>query len=232
MMDAYLSRLVLDPRSRDVQKDLADVHRLHQRVMSGFPDDVPTARKALGILYRVDTGAGVALLVQSKAAPTWTTLPDRYLATDWLEEGSTTVATTSMKPILDRCVTGTDLRFRLRANPTRFIDSKTGDDGKRRGKRVPLRKDESRLEWLGRKARENGFAVIDVRQAERAVPDVIQHEPGVVRGWREGHHLTLEGVLFEGRLRVVETERFRAAILDGIGRGKAYGFGLLSVAPG
>jgi CRISPR system Cascade subunit CasE len=38
-------------------------------------------------------------------------------------------------------------------------------------------------------------------------------------------------VVFEGRLRVTDAEAFRRALAAGIGSGKAFGFGLLSVAP-
>lgn len=231
-MEAFLSRLVLEPRSRDVQKDLADVQRLHSRVMSGFPSGQEGARQKFGVLFRVDGGAGVVLLVQSRVRPTWD-LPTGYLAADWLDASAPTVATTSLEGLFARCGEGAQLRFRLRANPTRFIDSKTGEDGKRRGKRVPLRKEESRLGWLQRKASDGGFVVEDVRQADEvAVPDVVQQEPGVVRGWRDGRRITLEGVVFEGRLRVQDAGRFRTTLLEGVGRGRAYGFGLLSVAPG
>jgi CRISPR system Cascade subunit CasE len=38
-------------------------------------------------------------------------------------------------------------------------------------------------------------------------------------------------VLYEGELEVTDTAAFRQALEKGIGSGKAYGFGLLSVAP-
>lgn len=43
--------------------------------------------------------------------------------------------------------------------------------------------------------------------------------------------MTFGSVLFEGTLRVADLDRFRAALMEGIGSGKAYGFGLLSIAP-
>jgi CRISPR system Cascade subunit CasE len=43
--------------------------------------------------------------------------------------------------------------------------------------------------------------------------------------------MTFGSVLFEGRLAITDTEQFRATLAAGIGSGKAYGFGLLSVAP-
>jgi CRISPR system Cascade subunit CasE len=42
--------------------------------------------------------------------------------------------------------------------------------------------------------------------------------------------MTFGDVVFEGRLRVGDAEAFRRALAVGIGSGKAYGFGLLSVA--
>jgi len=230
-MKGFLSRLVLEPRSREVQRDLSDGQRLHRRVMSGFPDVGESARKTLGVLFRVESGPqGVTLLVQSQTAPEWSKLPDGYLATDWFG-GQSAVAVTGLEGVLGRCVAKAEMRFRLRANPTRCIDSKSGPDGeKRRGKRVPLRREDSRLDWLRRKAEAAGFEVVEV-QGAAGVMDAMQREPTVVRGRRDSGLVTIEGVLFEGRLRVMEPEVFRAALLDGIGRGRAYGFGLLSVAP-
>ena len=63
-----------------------------------------------------------------------------------------------------------------------------------------------------------------------------------VQGWRPagasptGSHaprsrLTFEGVTFEGVLEVTDPERFAATVRSGIGPAKAYGYGLLSLAP-
>ena len=52
----YLSRLILNPRSRAVRRELADCQELHRTIMAGFPD-VPSdgdARSQLGVLYRLD----------------------------------------------------------------------------------------------------------------------------------------------------------------------------------
>ena len=44
--------------------------------------------------------------------------------------------------------------------------------------------------------------------------------------------LTFYGVAFEGRLEVVDTALFHDGLQAGIGSGKAYGYGLLSLALG
>lgn len=78
MSTLYLSRLTLDPRRRDVQRDLANCYAMHQRLLSAFPDNAAThqARERFGVLYRVehsraDSAAGPAILVQSREAPDW-----------------------------------------------------------------------------------------------------------------------------------------------------------------
>lgn len=45
----------------------------------------------------------------------------------------------------------------------------------------------------------------------------------------KGHQL--RSVLYEGVLKVTGPDLFRQTLIHGIGSGKAYGFGLLSVAP-
>lgn len=132
-------------------------------------------------------------------------------------------------------------RFRLRANVTKKVDTKSGPDGARRnGKRVELRKEEERLAWLARKGDELGFRLGWVR-ASGAAEHVVNALVGpAVKEWgfrrRAGDgegtaRLTLAGVLFEGELEVTDAERFRRCLAEGIGPGKAYGMGLMSVAP-
>jgi CRISPR system Cascade subunit CasE len=43
--------------------------------------------------------------------------------------------------------------------------------------------------------------------------------------------MTFAAVTFDGLLRIVDADRFRAALVQGIGSAKAYGFGLLSIGP-
>src|SRR6059058_1128820 len=84
----YLSGLVLDARSREARRDLADCHELHRTILRGFPD-LPADRSAagdararLGVLFRVESHlhTGVAsVVVQSVAEPDWSRLPDGYL---------------------------------------------------------------------------------------------------------------------------------------------------------
>lgn len=231
----HLSRILLNPRHRYVQRDLSDCQSLHQTVLSGFPDlrGAVSPRAHLGVLYRLETDRLLpCLLVQSSVAPTWDRLPAGYLAvTDQDNPASkcVTKAYAALSP-------GQELVFQLRANPTRKIETKSGPRGERRnGKRVPVRGDEARLQWLHGKGVSAGFELLTVRSAP-AVPDVRDNPGQQLTGKRRvdggtPEKLTFDAVTFTGRLRITEVDAFRRTLVEGIGSGKAYGFGLLSIGP-
>ncbi len=104
---------------------------------------------------------------------------------------------------------------------------------------MELQDEDAQVDWLIRKAKECGFAMLDVR----SVPDVLDLRAaaeGKLKGWRRTtsfssaspQRLTFGSVVFEGRLRITDADVFRLALARGIGPGKAYGFGLLSIAGG
>lgn len=117
-------------------------------------------------------------------------------------------------------------------------------DGKRIGKRVELRREEDRVAWLQRKSRESGFALVTARlepgigalqprdyMATRADPAAAIS--GRVHGISTtlDRKLTFGTALFEGELEVTDPDLLRKGLETGIGPGKAFGCGLLSLAP-
>ncbi len=227
----YLTRLRLNAHHRDVLRAAGDSQALHAWVLKLFPevaapDGAVGARKEFGVLHRMEAGRGeqLDLLVQSREKPDVSKLPEGFLRA---EEGA---ASTAPLDGLVACVQpGAILRFRLRANPTRRIDTKSAPDGsKRNGKRVPLRDPALRAAWITRKLAEAGFTL---KADEDGLPWLREREDGLQRGTRQAAKITHEGVVFDGVVSVVDPERARAALADGIGPAKAYGFGLLSLAP-
>ena len=221
----YLTRLFLDPASRAVRADAANPEGLHKTVMRLFPMDAgPEPRKAHGALHRLDEGGDgrLMLLVQSLVKPDASALQPGYLV-DLKRRPELVPAGISANPSIrtvddERRAIAPASRwaFRLKANTTRKIGTKTGADGKRvNGQRVPLRGDDARLEWLHRHAEAGGFMVVAVRTTEL---------PARGRGVR------LAGALFDGVLEVKDAGLFRAALAAGVGPAKAFGFGLLSIA--
>jgi CRISPR system Cascade subunit CasE len=224
----YLSRLVLDPSVRAVAMDLADCHALHRRVMSAFKSslDHSAARDHFEVLHRLELrgGAPPTLHVQSNQPPEWQCIPDRYL----LHEPDNPECK-DVGPKYSCIEVGTRMRFRLRANPTRKIDTKSIDGKRRNGRRVELTGDEARLSWLARKAGDAGFELL--RVTAEAGDYAARVDPAAKTfGRRGGHTLTFSAVVFEGLLRVHDVARFHAALVGGIGPAKAFGFGLLSIA--
>jgi CRISPR system Cascade subunit CasE len=125
---------------------------------------------------------------------------------------------------------GKKLLFRLRANPTRAIDTKTRADGRKsNGKRVELRGEEACMGWLHRKAQQHGFRVLACR-IDAGAPDP-RRVNGKVEGQKNGEPITVASVLFDGILEVADEALLREALQTGIGRAKSYGQGLLSLAP-
>jgi len=273
----YLSRLTLNPRSRDARALLGDCNQLHKTIMLGFGQaESHEARADLGVLFRVEEsggGANVVVLVQSREQPRWA-----FESRDIRAEGPR-----ELSELQARIVDGARFRFRLRANPTRRVHhratlgpdgreldtlgqwrevseipahERTGivrrdraegadwwrerEDGKRIGKRVELRREEERMAWLARRGLDfDGFELMAARLAAGEVAAPADDDR---RFWRSRadpsapiesrrRGLTFGTALFEGELTVTNSSQFEHAWASGIGPGKAFGCGLLSLAP-
>lgn len=249
-MPLYLSRLLLDPRSRQVKSELAQPYEMHRTLMKAFPqvgkDENQRAREKFGVLFRPDHDERrglVKVYVQSNIEPDWTILANQgkdYLRTD------TGLAEYECKDVMPACRairTGQVFAFRLRANPTRRIAKK---DDPWRGRRVELQREDEQTDWLIRKGRGTGSdapggfepvmkMVLGADGEEHLVPRVDVRGQGKQAGRkRDGereHATTHLAVLFDGLLRVTDADAFRKTLFRGVGAGKAFGFGLLSIAP-
>jgi CRISPR system Cascade subunit CasE len=182
------------------------------------PQQVHVARAAdAGFLFRIDPrpGGRVVILVQSAVKPDW-----NYA---FRNAGYLLAAPPEVKSF-DPCFSEEQhLRFRLVANPTRKIDTKSGPDGRRRnGKRVQVPTDQFH-EWLARRAEPAGFSID--KNSTTVQPAYIY-----VNKTQGGYGQRLRSVRYDGILKITDPARFRETLVHGIGPGKAFGFGLLSVA--
>ncbi len=225
----FLSKLILNIRDRAARRDLADCHNMHRTIMSAFPQaNGAAARDEFGVLFRVEIGRDgkVVLLVQSQIEPDWSRLPKDYLLK---VDGNP-----ACKPVSNHyvgLVNGQRLRFRLLANPTKRVSVRnTEQDERWRGKRIELRREEDQIAWLRRKGEAAGFRLLATR-INCDVPNVQTAPRPKTSGWREKNRLSFGSALFNGELEITDAAAFRLALSDGIGSGKAYGFGLLSIAP-
>lgn len=235
----YLSRLILNPRNKQVRRDFSNVHDMHRTILSAFPN-VEThgnAREVHGVLFRHEPAGHAGLeivLVQSRTKPVWNSLTTGYLART--TGGTLNPSMKEVGPLFDSLSPGMTLGFRLRANSTRKILTKSGAGGERRnGKRVELRGEDQLFAWLVRKGELHGFSLPKFDGTDGQSSVRIRYEPklkGTQRMREESARtITVTAVLFEGLLQVTDVERFKSALVSGIGPGKAYGCGLLSIRP-
>lgn len=245
--EIYLSRLVLNPRSRQVMSELAHPYEMHRTLMGAFPkatdEKRATARDEFGVLFRVDdVSSGAKILVQSLVPPDWSFLNELndYLCADAQTPND---SRKDIMPSYQNLHNGQTLRFRLRANPTKRIAKR---DDPMKGKRVELTRENEQIDWLIRKGQERekgvpgGFELLmkqvkDMRGEIRMVPRVNVCLEGKQQSRKRdaagGHVTTHLAVIFEGILRVTQKDAFLETLIHGIGSGKGFGFGLLSVAP-
>lgn len=208
-MTTWLTRILLDPRHAAVRRDLSDAIRLHQRAMSLMPDGLgDQARQQTGLLYRLDESrTGTHLLIQSSREPAFGKLPAGY----------GTVAVRDIDPLLDALDKGVAVHYRLAANASKRL----GRNAEHPGKIVALR-GEAAEQWWALRAEQYGLAM-------RTITTLSQAD---ATGRRDGHKPVKHAITrFDGQAVVADPDALRRAIRDGIGRGKSYGCGLLSLAP-
>jgi CRISPR system Cascade subunit CasE len=228
----YLSLLKLNPRDREVRRDLAQPYQIHLTLWNRFPSlrrDQATSENLDRILFRVDTdrhGGNPFVLVQSDIQPDWASLPSGYHAEP-------------VKSFEPSFAIGQRLRFRLRANPTQKTGSASKTERlagvKKNGKRVALLRECDQIAWLLDKGQHGGFTIPGQWREENGVKfpdfrvDVVPE--GWVRCGKEGHRDgEFYAVRFDGILVVTDPALFRQTLQQGIGSAKGFGFGLLSIA--
>lgn len=206
----YLSKLSLDPRSRQVQAEISNRYELHRTLTAQFSEE---KREKIGLLYRVElpnyNNEAITLLVQSQLDPSWDGLLDAKLLINQPEIKSFDVIFSE----------GSSYYFRLLANPT-IRRSQT--EGK--GKRVGLYTPQEQQDWLFRKADQGGFKIIGTNLLDLGFVESIK------RKHNRTYAIKQLAVQFDGLLKVCNPEKFTAALINGIGSAKAFGFGLLSLA--
>ncbi len=208
----YLSCLTLNPASRQVRAELRDPYQMHRTLARAFPAD-KAAYAAARVLFRVETKDNLRVLVQSRLAPNWEHLGD---GAAYLLESA------RVKPFDPSFSPDQRLRFFVRANPTKRLPS---GEPKKDGPRVELFREEDQLAWLQRKGEHGGF----LPQQFNVLAQEKQESAQATRHPGKATHFAVE---YDGLLQVTDPALFRQTLEAGIGAGKGFGFGLLSLARG
>ena len=227
----YLSRVFLNPERRATRDWVSSPQRMHAAVLAGFPESNAANRP----LWRLDKGQHrFELLLVSRERPDLMHL---------VENGGWSTSEPDVAeylPFLSRIEVGRRYLFRLRANPVR--STKAGVATGERGRIVNVGSRAMQELWLVERGASFGFSIpsddADLRSGagellarrnlaitERGTQRFSKHIAGA------RNQVTLAAVQFDGLLEVVDANALRQALTGGIGRGKAYGCGLLTLAP-
>ena len=221
----FLSQLILNPRNRNVRRDLAAPYECHRTLMRAFPskEDGGPGR----VLYRVeidDERQPPTVLIQSDKRPDWSFLEgtDQAIARPVKEVTFTAAENECESENTVPITAGRRFRFRLVANPT----------VKREGKRHGLFREPEQSAWLIRKANNSGFKIVESPSGvqENVCITPLGRSCSSKRTTTDTLTILHQGVRFDGILEVVNPQLFIDSIGAGIGSAKGFGFGLLSLA--
>lgn len=204
----FLSRVKLDYRKNATMIALNNPQKFH----GAIEDSIVNKRERN--LWRIDElSTGVWLIILSQEKPNLISIDKQF------GFGDKSFETKPYDALLERITDGSIWHFKLVANPTISVNQ----DGSR-GKVQAHISQKYQQEWLVHKANLNGF-IVDENQfmitSKQWIHFCKEHNPKA--------KVSLLSVTFEGMLTVTDTELFIKALTNGVGRGKAYGMGMLTV---
>ncbi|MDY6050705.1 MAG: type I-E CRISPR-associated protein Cas6/Cse3/CasE [Corynebacterium sp.] len=228
------SRIYLNPHLRQGRKLLTNPEAMHAAVSAAFP---PNLDESSGrVLWRVDHHSYNPSLKQAPEHVLYIVAPAKPRLTHIAEqagwessEDNVTETIADYTRFLDSLMADQIWRFELVANPTRSLSQGTG----KRGKRVPCVTIGHQTEWLMKQAPKAGFT-FNLDTDDAIAPTVVAkdhlafpHDDGDRRKWQK---LRLTAVRYTGVLKVTDAEKLRYTLTHGLGRGRAYGCGLMTLA--
>lgn len=208
----YLSRVEIDIGNRQKLRDLSHLGAYHNWVENSFPHEIENGIRSRK-LWRIDTiqGTRYLLLVSDEK-------PDLKLLEQYGVSGS--ARTKSYDKFLESIEENKFYRFRVTLNPVKAIHQ---EDGKR-GRVVPEITTEQQMKFFESRAEKLGFELVP--------NDYLIVEKSWVPMKKQGQKtIKLSRATFEGILKVTDKTVFYHSLTKGIGKKKAYGFGLMTVIP-
>lgn len=205
--ELWLTCIKMDTRNREVRRDLRNIVDMHRTVMSFFPDiQDDNARQTMKILHRLDIiNKNPVLLIQSQMQPMIEVLPNGYGVAKY----------TSLNPLIKALRDGIIIRYRILANAT-----KRQNTGLMAGKRIALGFSDTKQWWLERSTNAGLALTVEPTLVSETLPGISSKYNNILlRSWR-----------IDGLASVNDVEKLVATLEVGIGRGRAYGCGMLSIA--
>lgn len=208
----YISRVEIDLNNRKKTKDLTHIGAFHNWVERSFPDEVSDSARTRK-LWRIDQiGDKQFLILISR------TEPDLEQLEKYGVKG--TAETKLYDQYLDSLKKGMRLRFRVTLNPVISISEGIG----KRGRVMPHVTVQHQMKYLLDRAQKSGFILDEDEYA------IVERGYAWLKKTGE-KDLRLIKATYEGILTIQDKDRFLTTLIEGIGKKKAYGFGLMTVVP-
>jgi CRISPR system Cascade subunit CasE len=208
----YLSRVEIDIKNRKKIKNLSHVGAFHNWVENSFPKEIKFKQRSRK-LWRIDKLNGKEyLLIVSSEKPDIQIL-EKYGVQDSAE-------TKYYGDFLGKLKNGQKMKFRVVLNPVISIPQRNGE----RGIVKPHVTIEYQMKYLLDRSEKNGFIINkeEVNIVERGYVEFKKPKNKSIR---------LVKVVYEGILTIKDVDIFRNILINGIGKKKAYGFGMITVIP-
>ncbi len=214
----YMSRVEIDTKNISNFRKLTHVGAYHSWVEESFPSEVEQNQR-LRHLWRIDylKDRKYLILVSENK-------PDMKKLEKYGVSGS--AVTKKYDNFLNSLKDGQILNFRLVANPVHVV-SKNG-----RHYRYPHITIDQQKNWLSSRAEKKGFRFL--RNSNDNISsnesfEIIKRDKVILK--KGSKNIKLSRVSFEGLLEITDVDLFRKMLIDGIGKEKAFGMGLMTVIP-
>lgn len=205
----YLSQVEIDINNRRKIRDLSHLGAYHNWVENSFPEEIDKNVRSRK-LWRIDhLNNKTYLLLASK------TIPDLEKLEQYGVEN--TARTKDYTPFLESLENGMKVRFRVTLNTVKSVVTEVG----KRGRVQPVKSSEQ-MKFLIDRSEKNGFSL---KEDEFTI---------VERGYKKlkrknERTIDLISATYEGVLTIENVGEFRKTLTEGIGKKKAYGFGMMTV---
>ncbi|GAA1108308.1 type I-E CRISPR-associated protein Cas6/Cse3/CasE [Nocardiopsis composta] len=229
----FLTRIRLNTARAGARKFLISPRAMHGAVTKAFAEGLPAPEAGARVLWRLDRNSRDEVYC-------YIVSPERPDLTHVVEQAgwptTQTWETRDYAPFLARLEAGQRWAFRLTANPVHSIRRKDGEPTKVTAHRTPRHQ----LGWLLQRQEANGFQITAKPEERRRAPgddyevivrDRHAHRFGKTESDGRPNQVALTSVTFDGRLEITDPGALRRMLTAGLGRAKAYGCGLMTLAP-
>lgn len=198
----FISKITLNPVRQKTREMVINPRITHAMIEKSFPDT--GTRK----LWRLETShRDPELYILSDAMPS----PEHIVEQAGRQNDETGVVIKDYSRVLYAIENDAVFRMVSIVNPTRQILKKI----------VPLKGQSQVTEWLFRKSEENGFSIVSDIDISKAKEIIIN---------KDKNRITIASCQIDLTVKITDAEKFKNMMVNGLGRSKAYGFGLVTIS--